>query len=185
MWRTRGYTLRSPRGPFRAVASFERLSMSTPLETGPGRLNGWKEIAAYLGKGSRTVQRWEKLYGLPVHRIGREGGEIVFAFRDEIERWASASRERAANADLAPGIREAEPAALEAERDAAQRLELPEAAPEVLYFQNGLSGHRSRPFRKRARNSSTLPNTPFGKSSTRTMRINPRKNIQLVVYAVM
>ena len=113
MWRTRGYTLRSPRGPFRAVASFEPLSMSTPLETGPGRLNGWKEIAAYLGKGSRTVQRWEKLYGLPVHRIGREGGEIVFAFRDEIERWASASRERAANADLAPGIREAEPAALE------------------------------------------------------------------------
>jgi hypothetical protein len=91
------------------VASFERLSMSTLPETGPGRLNGWKEIAAYLGKGSRTVQRWEKLYGLPVHRIGREGGEIVFAFRDEIDRWASASREQAAN-DLAPGIREGAPA---------------------------------------------------------------------------
>ncbi|HYN04236.1 MAG TPA: hypothetical protein VE359_17435 [Vicinamibacteria bacterium] len=66
--------------------------MSTPSpETEPGRLNGWKEIALHLGKGTRTVQRWEKLYGLPVHRIGREGGEIVFAFRDEIDRWTAAT----------------------------------------------------------------------------------------------
>jgi len=61
------------------------------LDTEPGRLSGWKEIALHLGKGTRTVQRWEKLYGLPVHRIGREGGEIVFAFRDEIDRWMAAT----------------------------------------------------------------------------------------------
>jgi hypothetical protein len=68
--------------------------MCASFESEPGRLNGWKEIALYLGKGTRTVQRWEKLYGLPVHRIGREGGEIVFAFRDEIDRWtAGAERE--------------------------------------------------------------------------------------------
>ena len=66
--------------------------MSTPSpEIEPVRLNGWKEIALHLGKGTRTVQRWEKLYGLPVHRIGREGGEIVFAFRDEIDRWTAAT----------------------------------------------------------------------------------------------
>jgi hypothetical protein len=65
--------------------------MSSHLEPVPGRLNGWKEIALHLGKGTRTVQRWEKLYGLPVHRIGREGGEIVFAFRDEIDRWGAAT----------------------------------------------------------------------------------------------
>jgi hypothetical protein len=59
-----------------------------PAATGSHRLNGWKEIAAHLGKGVRTAQRWEKLYGLPVHRIGREGGEIIFAFRDELDRWA-------------------------------------------------------------------------------------------------
>ena len=47
----------------------------------PDRLNGWKEIAGFLGKGVRTVQRWERELGLPVHRLGREGGEIVFAFR--------------------------------------------------------------------------------------------------------
>jgi hypothetical protein len=66
-------------------------SMNPTLQLEPGRLNGWKEIALHLGKGTRTVQRWEKLYGLPVHRIGREGGEIVFAFRDEIDRWMAAT----------------------------------------------------------------------------------------------
>jgi hypothetical protein len=67
--------------------------MTTPTASGNGdRLNGWKEIAAHLGKGSRTAQRWEKEYGLPVHRVGREGGEIVFAFRDEIDRWSRRSR---------------------------------------------------------------------------------------------
>ncbi len=56
-----------------------------PLD--PPRLNGWKEVATHLGKGVRTVQRWEKLYGLPVHRLGEGGGEIVFAFRHEIDEW--------------------------------------------------------------------------------------------------
>ena len=62
----------------------------------PSRLNGWKEIAAYFGKGVRTVQRWEKELGLPVHRIGSAGGEIVYAIASELESWqASASAEKA------------------------------------------------------------------------------------------
>ena len=32
------------------------------------RLDSWKEIAAHLKRDIRTVQRWEKLEGLPVHR---------------------------------------------------------------------------------------------------------------------
>jgi DNA-binding transcriptional regulator YiaG len=36
--------------------------------SGEKRLNSWKEIAAYLQKDVRTVQRWEKNEGLPVHR---------------------------------------------------------------------------------------------------------------------
>ena len=62
--------------------------MSTNVDRGPQagaasppppslRLNGWKEIANRLGKGVRTAQRWEKAYGLPVRRIGRDGGEIA------------------------------------------------------------------------------------------------------------
>ena len=30
-------------------------------------LNGWKQIANYLGRGVRTIQRWESL-GLPVRQ---------------------------------------------------------------------------------------------------------------------
>ena len=50
------------------------------------RLNGWKDIANYLGKGVRTVQRWEQQYGLPVHRLGAEG-EVVFAGVHEVDAW--------------------------------------------------------------------------------------------------
>jgi hypothetical protein len=74
--------------------------VGTPFEPEAGRLNGWKAIAVYVGKGTRTVQRWEKLYGLPVHRIGREGGEIVFAFRDEIDRWMAGQAASDAGASL-------------------------------------------------------------------------------------
>jgi TolB-like protein len=33
------------------------------------RLDSWKEIAAYLRRGTRTVQRWASEQGLPVHRL--------------------------------------------------------------------------------------------------------------------
>ena len=32
------------------------------------RLDSWKEVAVHLGRSTRTVQRWEKEEGLPVHR---------------------------------------------------------------------------------------------------------------------
>lgn len=33
------------------------------------RLDSWKEIAAYLCRGERTVKRWERERSLPVHRL--------------------------------------------------------------------------------------------------------------------
>lgn len=62
-------------------------------ENARNRLNSWKEIAHYLGKGVRTAQRWEKELGLPVHRIASTGREIIFAFRNEIDRWLLASEQ--------------------------------------------------------------------------------------------
>jgi hypothetical protein len=53
----------------------------------PTRLSGWKEISAFLGKGVRTAQRWERTLKMPVHRIGHKGGEIVFAYADELNAW--------------------------------------------------------------------------------------------------
>jgi len=47
----------------------------------------WKEIAAYLGKGVRTVQRWERERGLPVRRPQGAAGGIVSVSRSELDRW--------------------------------------------------------------------------------------------------
>jgi hypothetical protein len=50
-------------------------------------LNSWKEISSFLARGVRTVQRWEKIDDLPVHRIGAGPRSPVFAFRTELLQW--------------------------------------------------------------------------------------------------
>lgn len=47
----------------------------------------WKEIAAYLNKGVRTVQRWEAEFGLPVKRPRERSRGIVHATREDLDRW--------------------------------------------------------------------------------------------------
>ena len=68
-------------------------------DTGPGvgirdggfpaaeRLESWKEIASYLRRDKRTVQRWEKEYGLPVHRLQLNSGSTVYAYTSELDAW--------------------------------------------------------------------------------------------------
>lgn len=51
-------------------------------------LGSWKEIANYLGKGVRTVQRWERYSGLPIHRPSGTSKGVVIAFPDELDKWA-------------------------------------------------------------------------------------------------
>ena len=51
-------------------------------------LTSWKEIARYLGKGVRTVQRWEQEFGLPVRRpIGASHKSAVLLYREDIDIW--------------------------------------------------------------------------------------------------
>lgn len=52
-------------------------------------LAGWKAIAEYLGRGVRTVQRWEAEYGLPVRRPAGRARSAVMARREEIDEWLS------------------------------------------------------------------------------------------------
>lgn len=52
-------------------------------------LNSWKEIASYMGRGVRTVQRWERHFHLPVHRPSGQPRSAVLAFSDEIACWLS------------------------------------------------------------------------------------------------
>jgi len=57
----------------------------------PQFLSGWKDIANYLGKGVRTVQRYERHMGLPVRRpAGKPRGSVV-ATKAEIDAWVAAS----------------------------------------------------------------------------------------------
>jgi hypothetical protein len=52
------------------------------------RLTSWKEIAAHLGRDVRTVLRWEKDRGLPIHRVPGLTGRVVFAYTEELDTWA-------------------------------------------------------------------------------------------------
>lgn len=55
--------------------------------TGPIMLNSWKEIASYLDRGVRTVQRWERDLQLPIHRIGKGKRSPVYAITTELKLW--------------------------------------------------------------------------------------------------
>lgn len=70
--------------------------MSDPPETshsasvaslGGTRLDSWKEIAAYLKRDVRTLQRWEKTAGLPVRRLQKPGLRAVFAYTADLDEW--------------------------------------------------------------------------------------------------
>lgn len=50
-------------------------------------LNSWKEIAHYLNRGVRTVQRWEAELRMPVRRPRGRGRSAVLAMRSELDSW--------------------------------------------------------------------------------------------------
>jgi hypothetical protein len=52
-------------------------------------LSGWKEIARYLGKGVRTVQRYEMELGLPVRRLSDTGFGAVVASKTDLDSWVN------------------------------------------------------------------------------------------------
>jgi len=58
-------------------------------------LSGWKDIASHLGKGVRTVQRYERELGLPIRRpAGKSTGKStgsVMATKAELDGWVVAS----------------------------------------------------------------------------------------------
>jgi hypothetical protein len=61
----------------RSKVSFENAS----------RFDSWKDIAHYLKRNVRTVQRWEALEAMPVHRHGHVGGASVYGYKDELDAW--------------------------------------------------------------------------------------------------
>lgn len=61
--------------------------LSAEPEPDSRRLGSWKEIARYLGRTVRTVQRWEQTLDLPVRRLQHDAGASVFAYTHELDRW--------------------------------------------------------------------------------------------------
>ena len=67
---------------------------TTPVESPPeGRLDSWKEIAAYLNRDVATAQRWEKREGMPVHRHVHDKRGSVYAFGPELVAWLESRRQ--------------------------------------------------------------------------------------------
>jgi len=56
------------------------------------RLESWKEIEAYLKRDFRTLRRWEKAEGLPIHRHTHKSRSSVYAYPSEIDAWRSSRK---------------------------------------------------------------------------------------------
>jgi TolB-like protein len=96
------------------------------------RLDSWKQIAAYLRRGVRTVRRWEREEGLPVHRHVHRTLGSVYAFTDEIDSWREHNRRGATGPR--PEITEAAPLSIAVLPFASLGAE-----PDDEYFAEGLT----------------------------------------------
>lgn len=66
-----------------------------PPEPSPNdRLDSWKEIAAYFNRDKRTVQRWERQEGMPIHRHLHDKQGTVYAIKAELDEWWRGRRAR-------------------------------------------------------------------------------------------
>jgi Tol biopolymer transport system component len=61
--------------------------LAGPVPVAKERLDSWKEIAGYLNRDVRTVQRWERDFALPVQRLPGGPKAGVFALRAELDAW--------------------------------------------------------------------------------------------------
>jgi hypothetical protein len=74
------------------------------VNSNPDRaLDSWKEIAVFLHRGVRTVQRWERTEGLPVRRHHHMKRGSVFALASELAAWQQA-RQRGARRSVRKAV---------------------------------------------------------------------------------
>ncbi|HUI61001.1 MAG TPA: tetratricopeptide repeat protein [Steroidobacteraceae bacterium] len=69
-------------------------------------LRGWKQIAAYLHRDVRTVQRWERAERLPIHRQLHAKLGTIHAIRAELDQWLAGRTSLQAEAWAALRIRD-------------------------------------------------------------------------------
>ena len=79
-----------------------------PAEPKGSRVESWKGIAAFFQRDERTVKRWERERGMPVHRMpGERGG--VFAYSEELNVWLNSGWEQRKAAAVQAEMAVAEP----------------------------------------------------------------------------
>ena len=57
-------------------------------------LHSWKEISAYIERGVRTLQRYERLMAFPILRPLGKRRSSVMAFRVEVDAWLQRAPQR-------------------------------------------------------------------------------------------
>ena len=118
---------------------------AVPSDRGGDRLDSWKEIAAYLKRGARTVQRWEREEGLPVHRLVHDKLGSIYAYQQELDAWWRSREAELANEpplppETAPSVAVLPFADMSQERDQAYFCE--GMAEEILDALNRVQGLR-------------------------------------------
>lgn len=69
------------------AGGLQRTSISSRPELNRERLESWKEIAVYVDREVRTVQRWGKHENMPIRRHFHRKACTVYAFKSEIDAW--------------------------------------------------------------------------------------------------
>jgi len=116
--------------PASASAAPLRIQVGHSMQEPQHVLNGWKEISKHIGRGVRTLQRWERDFGLPVHRPKGCDRAAVLAFPEELDAWMHATplkkraerQQKAATEHSAAGKNGAESNPDGATKDATTRL---------------------------------------------------------------
>jgi hypothetical protein len=66
----------------------------SPESATAARLDSWKNIAYYLSRSVRTVQRWEMLEAMPVYRHRPDTGGPVYEYKQEVDAWRSSRSQK-------------------------------------------------------------------------------------------
>ena len=74
----------------KSIFSAEQAAQNVDNPNSSRKLSSWKEIATYLGREVRTVQRWEKNADLPVRRLLHAQRGSVFAYTADLDAWLAA-----------------------------------------------------------------------------------------------
>jgi hypothetical protein len=144
-------------------------------------LAGWKDVANYLGKGVRTVQRYEREMGLPVRRPAGKPRAAVVATKAELDAWIAASPFRDAfylprlARPLAPSDGEVARRVVEMRRLKLQTRELLEELREevrrtVLLLHESIHSAQDGVNDSR-RNRGTFPNADFNSRKSSTLNL--------------